>query len=54
MACANEHVSLFAIGKALVHLLPEESGIDYGYREHSSIQVAFTTAEAETLKTDVP
>ena len=34
----------------LAQALPEESGVDIGYREHLSLQPAFTAAEVATLQ----
>ena len=44
----------FRVQRQLAEVLPEESGSDIGYREHASIQVAFTMTEADTLKSDIP
>ena len=43
----------FQVQRHLAKVLQQESGRDIGYREHPSIQVAFTVAEAETLMSDV-
>jgi glycine oxidase len=40
----------FALHQELARQLPEESGVDIGYRENPVLHPAFTTAEVATLK----
>jgi len=40
----------FQLHQELASVLPQESGIDFGYREHPTIRLAFSSKEVEHLK----
>jgi len=40
----------FQLHQELASVLPQESGIDFGYREHPAIRLAFSPKEVERLK----